>query len=227
MTKTLRNALAAPHIFPFEPDPQLEYSPEGIKRLSMLIQATLKIRKWSVRKFAETANIAPSTASKYINGKVIKPEEKILKAITPLIYKAFAFTDKVYVDTNITYSDWLELAHIATKNFKQGCYMTLEEMIASAMKKNNLSQDQIEIELLKMQEAETVTIDINRFQEIQEGRVRNITEDELRQIRLLVDLEETAYSETEWILAFLESQPKTNPAYDWQGEKLDKLNGTK
>jgi transcriptional regulator with XRE-family HTH domain len=230
MLTDTRQPPAASHLFLFEQEPQLDYSPEGIKRLSTLIRATLQIRQWSTRRFAEEASIAPSTASKYINGKVRKPEERILKAIAPLVYRVVAFTSKVYINTNSTYSDWLELARVATEDFEvnQGCCMTLKEMIESAIKKNDLLESQIKAELLKMQAEETASMTFHRFQQIQNGLVNDTTEDELRQIRVLLDLDEQAYSENEWILAFLESQSEENPTTkQQQGCQINELNGTK
>ncbi|MBD2570021.1 helix-turn-helix domain-containing protein [Anabaena lutea] len=214
-------------IFLFEPleEKHFNYTAEGIKRLSILIQATLKARKWSLRTFAKQADIAPSTASKYINAKITKPEDKILKAIAPLIYKPVSFADKIYIDKNSTYSDWTELAYVATKDFFQENIMNLQEIIESTITKNNLSESDIETELLSMVQNKTASMTINRFMQIQKGLVNDVTEDELRQIRVLLDIDEEAHTESEWIMAFLEQKnPSSNQR---QGFKIDELDGAK
>jgi transcriptional regulator with XRE-family HTH domain len=214
------------HLFLFEPleEKPFHYTSEGIQRLSVLIRATLKARQWSLRTFAKEADIAVSTASKYINAKVTNPEDKILRAIAPLIYKSVSFTDKLYIDKNSTYEDWTELAYVATKDFVQVRSMNLKEIIESTIIQNNLSKSDIEARLKTMLENGTASITIERFNQIQQG-ISDVTEDELRQIRVLLDIDEEAHTESEWILAFIEQENPTDSQQ--QGFKVDELNGAK
>jgi len=103
-----------------ETNDSFSYTPEGIARLSMLIKASLSARKWTARELARNSGITSPTASKYLRGSVKKPQESVMKAIAPFIYKPISFTKTgVEIDTDSVLHSWKELALIATNKYLQ------------------------------------------------------------------------------------------------------------
>ncbi len=184
--------------------PDLKYTKDGIKRLAATIQATLIRNQWSGRKLSQEAGLAPSTVNRYMNGHLSKPQEEVIKALAPYIYKVTAIdNDSVEIDPNQVYNNWIELAKIATDEFipeheSLNKFMSIVSKIKECMRRQNISQVEIENRLIEMQDNKTARMSLSRLREIQE-QPTSITDDELRIIRNLVDPYEKFFSEADWL----------------------------
>ncbi|HAX75756.1 MAG TPA: hypothetical protein DCY88_07955 [Cyanobacteria bacterium UBA11372] len=101
-------------------EPKFNYTEQGIKRLSLVLQATIKYNNWSEREMARRAGISPGTANRYIKGRVCEPQDKIIKALAPHTHRVLRIDIKSHVvdiDPDTTYSDWTQLAKLATDEF--------------------------------------------------------------------------------------------------------------
>jgi len=184
--------------------PKFEYTPEGLSRISVLIEATLDHRDWSVRKLAKEAkNIVASTIIRYINAETSPPDEKI-KAIAPFIYKAVRFigNDSVEIDPTQTYQKWEELASIGTDNCNVPIdkpTMKFSEMVRLAMQANNISQEHLELEAQKMIDAQATFMSLERLREIQLGLGEIPMESERRVFYVIIDPKRRVYTDNQWL----------------------------
>lgn len=120
----------------------LEYSPTGIERLRKVIQATLRLRRWSERDLTRAVQAhlqelnaalraggreelklkaSHGTINRYANGSVRHPQDDVMEAIAPFIFRVIAINgDRVELDTSRTYSDdWREFAYIGTSFYEE------------------------------------------------------------------------------------------------------------
>ncbi len=95
------------------------YTPEGIARLAMVIQATLHHHRLSERALAKLASISHKTLNKYACGLIRKPQADVLEALAPHILKVKSVdTEQIEVEPCQTYgTDWEMLDLIATADY--------------------------------------------------------------------------------------------------------------
>lgn len=120
----------------------LKYTPEGIQRLKKVVQASLRQRRWTVRKF--TAEVqkhiseinqqrksrgeppfeskgSHTTINRYVSLDVEarRLSDEVLQAMAPFIYRVLSINgDEIVLDTSVTYAeDWIQFARLATNDF--------------------------------------------------------------------------------------------------------------
>ncbi|WP_287128745.1 helix-turn-helix domain-containing protein [Candidatus Cyanaurora vandensis] len=95
------------------------YTAAGVARLALAIKATMHYRRWSERVLAKQAGISHVTVNKYVRGNISEPQQEIIKALAPLIYRVNSFEeDKIILDTTACYGeDWEALDSLATDSF--------------------------------------------------------------------------------------------------------------
>jgi transcriptional regulator with XRE-family HTH domain len=192
-----------------------KYSSDGIRRLALLIQASLQARGWSERELARYSGITSPTASRYAKGRLKNPQTDILMAIAPFVYKAIEFpeSDKVKYDQSEVYQKWEELALIATDDFEKGLKRSngemrdFAQMLDRAMKLNGIDQEYLEYEFEQRIQKGAFT-SIERLRQIQKGEELPDFQ-ERRILYVIVDPQRIAYSHDDWV----DSQLK-NPAND-------------
>ena len=187
-------------------EPKFNYTEQGIRRLSLVLQASIKYNNWSEREMARRAGISHGTANRYIKGRVYAPQNEIIKALAPHTHKVLRIDTKSHIidiDPDTTYSDWTQLAKLATDEFipedeSLNKFMSIVSKIKECMRRQNISQVEIENRLVEMQNNKTARMSLSRLREIQE-QPTSITDDELRIIRNLVDPYENFFSEADWL----------------------------
>jgi transcriptional regulator with XRE-family HTH domain len=192
--------------------PRPNYTAAGIERLQAVIRATLAINSWSTRQLAKRAGISHVTVAKYANGSLREPQEDILKALAPYIYRATFSQNNIEIASKTYQDDWEALCTIATDEFcsgsqgfpdQEGAMSDIARMIRECVNFRNLSQQEVEAQLHEMQKAKTAKMSVERLRQIQSGEHSALSDDEVRIIRVLVDPFEDSgiYRESEWLEA--------------------------
>jgi transcriptional regulator with XRE-family HTH domain len=125
-------------------------TPEGISLLSKVLQATLTYNRWTERELARKADISPGSANRYVNGRVIKPQDEILKKLAPYIYVVTAVTDSgVEINPTLTYgNNWTELERIVLdgkliKSYSLSKHMEiLQNLIIQYIERENINEEE-------------------------------------------------------------------------------------
>lgn len=199
-------ALLMTESFIYQEPIKLNYTRDGVQRLASVIKASLNARGWSSNELGRQANISSPTAARYSSGTVVRPQDEILKAIAPYVYRLIAFKGNcIEIDTNATYEgNWQELAKVATDAFKpsivknRGANMDFAEMIEYAMREKNISQQELEISLKRKIDAGAF-ITLDRLREIQKGEGEKPLHSERMYISVILDQWKEMFSYEEWI----------------------------
>ncbi len=173
------------------------YTPEGIIRLSKVLKATLGYNRWSEREFARQAGISHGSANRYINGRILMPQDDILKAIAPHIYVAISITpDGVEIDPAKTYGEnWIALENIVLNDNLQ-TYQQSTDM----EKLQNLISDYIHQERITEEEfARRALLHPIVIREIYRGKILGEAEVILSLIASILPNPDTAQTFTSWV----------------------------
>jgi transcriptional regulator with XRE-family HTH domain len=125
-------------------------TPEGIELLSKVLQATLTYNRWSERELARKAGISHGSANRYVNGRILDPQDDILQKLAPHIYVAKSISNEgVEIDPHSTYGDnWIELERIALdgkliKSHKLSKHMEiLQGLIIQYIQRENINEEE-------------------------------------------------------------------------------------
>ena len=100
----------------------LQWTPEAIARLGLIVTATIRHRQMSERGFASFINknsgskISANTINRFANGTMKYPTEKTLRTIAPYIHCVTKIDGKIVeIDSVETYTgnSWIDLARLA------------------------------------------------------------------------------------------------------------------
>ncbi len=96
----------------------LVYSQQGIQRLALVLRSFARLQGWGdlSRGYADVSGISVGTASRYLNGQVVRCKTSTLQAFAKVVYRVVAIEgDRVLFDDASVYGeDWISLAKLAT-----------------------------------------------------------------------------------------------------------------